>query len=114
MRTSAKAATARSGKSGHRPARPKAAAAGQGRRLGHLAGDDRLLLGLNVDLKEPWPSQADVAKFSKVTRARVSQVVGKFQARWSKEPAITRLRPISPASSNRPAGRCSSRRSPRR
>ncbi len=50
------------------------------------------LLGLNAGLKEPWPSQADVAKFSKVTRARVGQVVGKYQTRWSKEPAITKLR----------------------
>ena len=52
----------------------------------------RALLGLNDDLKEPWPSQTSVADFSKVTRARVGQVVGKFQDRWAKEPAITRLR----------------------
>jgi len=51
-----------------------------------------LLLGLNVDLKDPWPSQSSVADFSKVTRARVGQVVSKFQVRWAKEPAITRLR----------------------
>jgi serine/threonine protein kinase len=50
------------------------------------------LLGLNDDLDEPWPSQTSVADFSRVTRARVGQVVGKFQDRWSKEPAITRLR----------------------
>ena len=52
----------------------------------------RSLLGLNDDLEEPWPSQTSVADFSKVTRARIGQVVGKFQDRWSKEPAITRLR----------------------
>ena len=50
------------------------------------------LLGLNDDLDEPWPSQTSVADFSRVTRARIGQVVGKFQDRWSKEPAITRLR----------------------
>ena len=50
------------------------------------------LLGLDDDLKEPWPSQTSVADFSKVTRARIGQVVGKFQDRWAKEPAITRLR----------------------
>ena len=50
------------------------------------------LLGLNDELDEPWPSQTSVADFSKVTRARVGQVVGRFQDRWSKEPAITRLR----------------------
>ena len=52
----------------------------------------RSLLGLNEDLDEPWPSQTSVAEFSKVTRARIGQVLGKFQDRWSKEPAITRLR----------------------
>ena len=52
----------------------------------------RLLLGLNEDLDEAWPSQTSVAEFTKVTRARIAQVVGKFQDRWSKEPAITRLR----------------------
>ena len=52
----------------------------------------RSLLGLDDDLKEPWPSQTSVADFSKVTRARIGQVVGKFQDRWAKEPAITRLR----------------------
>ncbi len=52
----------------------------------------RSLLGSNEDLDEPWPSQASVAEFSRVTRARIGQVLGKFQDRWSKEPAITRLR----------------------
>jgi serine/threonine protein kinase len=50
------------------------------------------LLGLNDDLNEPWPSQSSVAEFSKVTRARIGQVVSKFQDRWSKEPSMTRLR----------------------
>ena len=52
----------------------------------------RALLGLNVELKASWPSQTDVAELSQITRARVSQVVGKFQARWAKDPAITKLR----------------------
>ncbi len=52
----------------------------------------RSVLGLNEDLDEPWPSQTSVAEFSRVTRARIGQVLGKFQDRWSKEPAITRLR----------------------
>jgi hypothetical protein len=52
----------------------------------------RMLLGLNEELKETWPSQTDVAEISKVTRARVSQVAGKFQDRWAKEPAVTKLR----------------------
>lgn len=52
----------------------------------------RALLGLEGDFRESWPSQADVAEFAEVTRARVNQVVGKFQARWAKEPAVTRLR----------------------
>jgi serine/threonine protein kinase len=40
----------------------------------------------------PWPSQADVARVVDVTRARVGQILGKLQVRWSKDPAITRLR----------------------
>lgn len=52
----------------------------------------RLLLGLEETLEDPWPSQSDVAEVAKITRARVSQVVGKFQARWAKDPAITKLR----------------------
>jgi hypothetical protein len=50
------------------------------------------LLGLDLTLPEPWPSQADVARGLDVTRARVGQVLGKYQQRWSKDPAITRLR----------------------
>ena len=42
--------------------------------------------------EKPWPSQAEVAALCKVSRGRVSQVVGTYQARWAKEPAITRLR----------------------
>ena len=67
---------------------PRAKADGSDKSLAMI----RSLLGLNDDLDEPWPSQTSVADFSKVTRARVGQVVGKFQDRWSKEPAITRLR----------------------
>lgn len=52
----------------------------------------RALLGLNPDLGSTWVSQAEVAELFQVTRARVSQVVGRFQGRWSKEPGITRLR----------------------
>jgi hypothetical protein len=52
----------------------------------------RALLGLSDVLDEPWPSQTNVADLMRVTRARVGQVVGKFQDRWAKEPAITRLR----------------------
>lgn len=51
-----------------------------------------VLLGLDPHLGDSWPSQSDVARFLHVTRARVGQLAGKFQARWSREPAITRLR----------------------
>jgi serine/threonine protein kinase len=49
------------------------------------------LLGLDDSLKDLWPSQSSVAGLTEVTRARVGQVVAKFQRRWAKEPAITRL-----------------------
>ena len=67
---------------------PRAKADGSDKSLAMI----RSLLGLDDDLKEPWPSQTSVADFSKVTRARIGQVVGRFQDRWAKEPAITRLR----------------------
>jgi serine/threonine protein kinase len=51
-----------------------------------------VLLGLGGQTETTWPSQAEVAELCKVSRGRVSQVVGTYQARWAKEPAITRLR----------------------
>ena len=39
-----------------------------------------------------WPSQTDVAQAVGVTRARISQLVGRARQRWAKDPAITRLR----------------------
>ncbi|MGQ4808745.1 Serine/threonine-protein kinase PknD [Candidatus Entotheonellaceae bacterium PAL068K] len=50
------------------------------------------LLGLDPQLHDSWPSQSDVARYIAVTRARIGQFVGKFQQRWAKEPAITKLR----------------------
>lgn len=50
----------------------------------------RLLLGLGE--AGPWPAQADIARVVGVTRARVGQIVGKLQARWAKDPALTKLR----------------------
>ena len=50
------------------------------------------LLGLDAELKEPWPSQSDVARHLDVSRARVGQQISKFAARWAKEPALTKLR----------------------
>ncbi|MCE9553877.1 MAG: BREX system serine/threonine kinase PglW [Planctomycetes bacterium] len=50
------------------------------------------LLGLDPEVTDPWPSQADVARRVNVTRARVGQLLGKFQDRGSKDPAITKVR----------------------
>jgi hypothetical protein len=52
----------------------------------------RALLGLDEVTGEAWPSQGDVAAAFGVTRARVSQVVGKLQERWARDPAFTKLR----------------------
>lgn len=52
----------------------------------------RLMLGLNPDVTERWPSQSDVSRLLEVTRARVGQIVGKLQTRWSNEAMLTRLR----------------------
>jgi serine/threonine protein kinase len=39
-----------------------------------------------------WPSQSDIAPIVNVTRGRIGQLVGKFQARWAKDSPLTRLR----------------------
>lgn len=52
----------------------------------------QLLLGLNPDLTDCWPSQATIAENVQVTRGRIGQIVGKLQDRWAKDAAITRLR----------------------
>ena len=51
-----------------------------------------VLLGLNPQATDCWPSQTDVARLVDVTRGRIGQIVGKLQARWTKDPAITQLR----------------------
>ncbi|MGM0488481.1 MAG: BREX system serine/threonine kinase PglW [Planctomycetota bacterium] len=40
----------------------------------------------------PWPSQSEIASALDVTRGRIGQLVGQFQGRWAKEPAVTGLR----------------------
>ncbi len=50
------------------------------------------LLGLDERLEGPWPSQAEIAAVAEVTRGRIGQLVGKFQARWAKDAALTKLR----------------------
>lgn len=66
-------------------------------RVGHrdgetLAGTLHALLGLNMRLDHRWPSQTEIATALNVTRARIGQIIGKLQARWSKDPALTTLR----------------------
>ncbi len=50
------------------------------------------LLGLEINAGDFWPSQADLARHLSLSSARVSQMVGKFQKRWAKDPAMTQLR----------------------
>ena len=50
------------------------------------------MLGLEADLADSWPSQADLAQHLNLSRPRVSQLVSKFQKRWAKDPAMTQLR----------------------
>jgi serine/threonine protein kinase len=52
----------------------------------------RALTGLDPALDLPWPSQSDVARQLDLTRARIGQLVGNLQTRWSKDPSITALR----------------------
>ena len=39
-----------------------------------------------------WPSQAEIAPIVNVTRGRIGQLVSKFQARWCKDTALTKMR----------------------
>lgn len=50
------------------------------------------VLGLNPEIEDRWSSQFDIAQHLNVTREIVSHWVGKFQNRWAKEAAITKLR----------------------
>jgi serine/threonine protein kinase len=55
----------------------------------------RLVLGLDdrpAGLEGEWPTQTDVAMATGITRARVSQLVGRARERWAKEAAVTSLR----------------------
>ena len=52
----------------------------------------RLLLGLDLELSDCWPSQAIIAEAVDVTRGRIGQIVGKLHQRWAKDAAINRLR----------------------
>lgn len=55
-----------------------------------------ILLGLETGSDEaplpPWPSQGEVAKAVNLTRARVSQVLGKARERWAKHTPLNQLR----------------------
>lgn len=39
-----------------------------------------------------WPSQTEIAPIVDVTRGRIGQLVGKFQTRWCKDAAVTKMR----------------------
>jgi serine/threonine protein kinase len=62
------------------------------RQLALLLGLDRIDDAEHPGESVAWPSQGDVAKSAGVTRARVSQVIGKARERWTKHAAINRLR----------------------
>ena len=54
------------------------------------------LLGLDerfhTHSHQHWPTQVEIAKHIGVSQARISQLAGKFEKRWAKTPAVTRLR----------------------
>ena len=52
----------------------------------------QLLLGLDTELADYWPSQASIAQKIDVTRGRIGQIVGKLHERWAKDAALSRLR----------------------
>lgn len=50
------------------------------------------MLCLDADLADPWPSQSEIARHLDLSRARIGQLVSKFQKRWAKDSAITQFR----------------------
>ena len=50
------------------------------------------LLGLRDESAATWPSQSDVARTLGITPVAVSHAVARARQRWSKTPALTRLR----------------------
>jgi hypothetical protein len=69
------------------PRRPRAANAAEVRILARFLGVGGDGTGVGA-----WPTQTAVAGAIGITRARVSQVVGKARGRWLKDPAMTALR----------------------
>ncbi len=64
-----------------------------GKREGDTARDTlQAFLGFDSRVSDQWPSQAEIAPIVDVTRGRIGQLVGKFQARWYKDVAITKMR----------------------
>ncbi|MCE3016801.1 MAG: BREX system serine/threonine kinase PglW [Pirellula sp.] len=64
-----------------------------GKREGDTARDTlQAFLGLDPRLPELWPSQTEIAPIVDVTRGRIGQLVGKFQSRWCKDAAVTKMR----------------------
>ena len=64
-----------------------------GKREGDTARDTlQAFLGLDPRLPDLWPSQAEIAPMVDVTRGRIGQLVGKFQSRWCKDAAVTKMR----------------------
>ncbi len=58
----------------------------------HVRQIQTALLGLDPVMENRWASQADVAKHLDKSPEIVNHWVGKFQSRWAKEAAITKLR----------------------
>ncbi|MFN9419433.1 MAG: BREX system serine/threonine kinase PglW, partial [Pirellula sp.] len=64
-----------------------------GKREGDTARDTlQAFLGFDPRVTELWPSPAEIAPIVDVTRGRIGQLVGKFQARWCKDAALTKMR----------------------
>jgi serine/threonine protein kinase len=64
-----------------------------GKREGDTARDTlQALLGFDQRVSSIWPSQTEIAPIVDVTRGRIGQLVGKFQTRWFKDAALTKLR----------------------
>ncbi|WP_416670054.1 BREX system serine/threonine kinase PglW [Egbenema bharatensis] len=50
------------------------------------------LLGLDDHFQDAWPTSDEIARHVQLVRKRTAECVGKLQQRWSREPAVTRLR----------------------
>ncbi|MFM7833541.1 MAG: BREX system serine/threonine kinase PglW, partial [Planctomycetaceae bacterium] len=66
---------------------------GSGREGDTLAATLQVYLDIGLD-GSTWLSQSDIARYVSVTRARIGQIIAKFQQRWKQDSAVSLVRDL--------------------